>query len=84
MLTSGFDELNISLSNICVLGTDGEIALIEEFQQQCKNEIHLTCFTHCRENIKRKLRELYVPSDIIKEHVLRSSVVKEVLHLLMA
>ena len=67
--SSGLAGLNKSLSNICVFGTDGEIALIEAFQQQCKNAIHLTCFTHCRENIKRKLRELHVPTDIIKEYV---------------
>ena len=83
--SSGLAGLNKSLSNICVFGTDGEIALIEAFQQQCKNAIHLTCFTHCRENIKRKLRELHVPTDILSKNMsLRSLVVKEVLHLLKA
>lgn len=29
---------------------------------------HLTCFTHCRGNIKRKLQGLAVPSEIISEY----------------
>jgi len=61
--------LNKNLSNICAFGTDGETALIDAFQQQCKNAVHLTCFTHFRENIKRKLRELNVPSGVIQEYV---------------
>ena len=67
--SSGLTGLNKNLSNIRAFGTDGETALIEAFQQQCRNAVHLTCFTHCRENIKRKLRELNVPSDAIKEYL---------------
>jgi len=36
-----------------------------------QNAIHLTCSTYCRENIKRKLCELNVPSDTIKEYVFK-------------
>ena len=48
-----------------MFGTDGEIALVEAFQQQCKNAIHLTCFTHCRKTLK----ENFVSSMYIKEYV---------------
>ena len=67
--SSGLTGLNKKLSIICAFGTDGETALIEAFHQQCRNAVHLTCFIHCRENIKRELCELNVPSDAIKEYL---------------
>ena len=67
---SGLMGLNKNLSNICAFGTDGEAALIEAFQQQCPFATHLLCFTHCRENIKRKLRELHLPSSVSAEYLL--------------
>ena len=47
--------LNKNLTNIRAFGTDGEYALIEAFKQQCPSAVHLLCFSHCKENIKRKL-----------------------------
>ena len=61
--------LNKNLANIQAFGTDGERPLIEAFSQQCHMATHLTCFTHCRGNIKRKLRELCVPSEVISEYL---------------
>ena len=68
--SSGLAGLNKNLSNILSFGTDGESALIEAFKKQCPFAIHLTCFTHCRENVKRKLRELNMPSEPIKDYIL--------------
>jgi len=66
---SGLTGLNKGLASILAFGTDGEDPLIEAFSQQCRFATHLTCFTHSRENIKRKLRELSVPPDVIKEYL---------------
>ena len=44
-------------------------ALIDAFHQQCPDAIHLTCFIHCRGNIKRKLHELGIPADIISSYL---------------
>ena len=73
--------INKSLSNICVFDADGEIALIEAFQQQYKNAIHLTCFHTAEKTVKRKLCELHVTLDIIREYIFEILAVKEVLHL---
>ena len=43
--------------------------LIEAFKQQCPLSIHLICFSHSGENIKRN-RDLSVPSSLINEYVL--------------
>ena len=64
---SGLLGLNKNLSSIRAFGTDGETALIDAFSQQCQSAVHLTCFNHCRENIKRKLRELNVPPPVASE-----------------
>ena len=66
---SGLMVLNKNLANIQAFGTDGEGPLIEAFSQQCKLVTHLTCFTHCRENVKRKLRDLNIPPDVITENL---------------
>ena len=66
---AGLTGLNKSLASICSFGTDSEVPLIEAFKQQCPLSIHLNCFSHCRENIKRN-RDLSVPSSLINEYVL--------------
>ena len=66
---SGLLGLNKNLANIKAFGTDGEGPLIDAFSQQCHFATFLTCFTHCRGNIKRKLQELGAPSDIISEYL---------------
>lgn len=67
---SGLTGLNKSLTAICSFGTDGEVPLIDAFKQQCPLATHLICFSHCRENIKRKLRDLSIPSSLINEYIL--------------
>lgn len=67
---SGLTGLNKSLASIHSFGTDGEVPLIDAFKQQCPLAIHLMCFTHCRENVKRKLRDLSIPSGVINEYIL--------------
>ena len=67
--SSGLLGLNKNLANICAFGTDGEVALIEAFRQQCQSAVHLLCFNHCRENIKRKLRELNVPPLVASDYI---------------
>ena len=67
---SGLTGLNKSLASICSFGTDGEVPLIDAFKQQCPLATHLICFSHCRENVKRKLRDLSIPSSLINEYIL--------------
>ena len=66
---SGLLGLNKNPSNICAFGTDGEVALIDAFRQQCQSAVHLMCFNHCRENVKRKLRELNVPPLVASDYI---------------
>jgi len=66
---SGLTGLNKSLIAICSFGTDGEVPLIDAFKQQCPLATHLICFSHCRENIKRKLCDLSIPFGLINEYV---------------
>ena len=53
--------LRHSLSALKSFGTDGESALIQEFQQSFPSAIHLLCSNHVRRNMKDKLHELHVP-----------------------
>ena len=55
------------LHRLQCFGSDGKAALINAFTTVFSNAVHLRCFLHFRENIERKLRELEVPSDVIKE-----------------
>lgn len=48
-------------------GTDGEKALAEAFSQQFHYAVHLTCFLHCRRNIKGQLQTLNYPEHAIRE-----------------
>ena len=51
-----------SLSAISVIGTDGEQALVKAaLHTFSENLIHLRCFIHMRDNIRRKLIELMIP-----------------------
>ena len=61
--------LNKAFGDILSFGTDGEGPLIEAFSRQCQLATHLTCFTHCKGNIKRKLQEIGIPSDYIPKYI---------------
>ena len=47
--------LNYQLQAVRVIGTDGELALIDAFAHELTYAQHLTCFIHVRRNIKDKL-----------------------------
>ena len=55
------------LEGIRAFGTDGEVALIKAFTHEFGFSQHLTCFVHVRRNIKEKLNECNVPSDVAKQ-----------------
>lgn len=44
------------LANALAFGTDGEEAVIKAFKQQMSSAIHLRCFRHMRQDIRRKLQ----------------------------
>ena len=48
-------------------GTDGEKSLVDAFSHEFRYAIHLTCFIHVRQNIKRKLQELQYPQTVMTE-----------------
>ena len=50
--------LRHELQALRAFGTDGEKALAEAFSHEFQYAINLTCFIHCRQNIKRELHEL--------------------------
>lgn len=55
------------LEGICVFGTDGEQALVDAFKHELHFAQHLTCFIHVRRNIKDKLHECDIPSNVSVE-----------------
>ena len=59
--------LRPELQGLRAFGTDGEKALVDAFSHEFRYAIHLTCFIHFRQNIKRKLQELQYPDSAIKE-----------------
>ena len=50
--------LRRELQALRAFGTDGEKALSDAFSHEFRYALHLTCFNHCRQNIKRELQEL--------------------------
>ena len=52
------------LEAVRVIGTDGEKALIDAFKHEFGFAQHLTCFIHVRRNIKNKLHERNIPSQL--------------------
>jgi len=47
-----------SLRGIKAFGTDGELALVNAFENAFPNALHLRCFKHFRDNIESKLKSL--------------------------
>ena len=60
--------LRPDLQDLRAFGTDGEKALAEAFSHEFSYALHLTCFNHCRQNIKRKLQELNYPEEATKKY----------------
>ena len=54
------------LEGIREFGTDGEQPLIDAFSHELGFSQHLTCFIHVRRNIKEKLSNCNIPSDVAK------------------
>ena len=50
--------LRRELQALQAFGTDGEKALSDAFSHEFHYALHLTCFIHCRQNIKRELQDL--------------------------
>ena len=59
--------LRRQLEALRVFGTDGEKALSDAFSHEFRYAIHLTCFNHCRQNIKREMQQLGYPENVILE-----------------
>ena len=56
------------LMGVLAFGTDGEEALVKAFKQQLQFAVHLRCFRHMRQDIRRKLiTDMGFPDDIFSE-----------------
>ena len=56
------------LVGVLAFGTDGEEALVKAFKQQLQFAVHLRCFRHMKQDIKRKLTsDMGFPSDVVRE-----------------
>ena len=49
-----------------MFGTDGEKALSDAFAHEFHFAVHLTCFIHCRRNIKERLHNQHFSESEIK------------------
>ena len=55
-------KLEPSLSKVCAIGTDGEQAIAKAAACVFSDDlIHLRCFIHMKDNIRRKLTEMLIP-----------------------
>ena len=52
------------LEGVRAIGTDGEQALIDAFKHEFGFAQHMTCFIHVRRNVKDKLRECNIPTQL--------------------
>ena len=66
-LAASLVGLNVKLKEIKAIGTDGEVAISTGVQVQFTESKHVLCFLHVKNNLKRKLQEIGVKSDAIKE-----------------
>ena len=56
-LASTLVGLRPGLQGLRGFGTDDEKALMDAFSHEFSYALHLTCFNHCQQNIKRKLHQ---------------------------
>ena len=59
--------LRRQLEALRAFGTDGEKPLSDAFSHEFCYAIHLTCFNHCRQNIKREMQQLGYPESLISD-----------------
>lgn len=57
-------SLRPALRNVLAFGTDREEELYKAFETQFPNVIHLRCFRHYHANLKKKLLDMSIPSDV--------------------
>ena len=70
--------LRRELQALRAFGTDGEKALADAFSHEFHYAIHLTCFIHCRQNIKRELQDLDF-SETSRTEILKTPTRKHIL-----
>ena len=64
-------KLEPKLSDVIAFGTDGEQAIVKAVRATFPERIiHLRCFIHMKDNIRRKLTELLLP-ELIREEIIR-------------
>lgn len=64
-------KLELKLVNITTVGTDGEQAIEKALKAVFGEKmIHLWCFIHIKDNIRRKLSELLLPEKV-REEIIR-------------
>ena len=59
--------LRRQLEALRAFGTDGEKPLSDAFSHEFRYAVHLTCFNHCRQNIKREMQQLGYPESLISD-----------------
>ena len=59
--------LHQELQGLRAFGTDGEKSLVDASSHEFRYTIHLKCFIHVRQNIKRKLQELQYSQTVMTE-----------------
>ena len=52
------------LESVRAMGTDGEKALIDAFKHKFSSAQHMTCFIYMCQNVKDKLRECNIPTQL--------------------
>ena len=58
-------KLEPKLSKVIAVGTDGEQAIVKAIMATFHNEVvHLRCFIHMKDNIRRKLTEMLLPEHV--------------------
>ena len=57
--------LRQQLEALRAFGTDGEKPLSDGFSHEFRYALHLTCFNHCRQNIKREMQQLGYTENLI-------------------
>ena len=67
LFASTLISLNSKVAEVKAFGSDGEPELIKAFSLAFRNAVQLRCFSHFRQNIKDKLREIGMPQSATKK-----------------
>lgn len=66
-LAASLVGLHSGLQKIQAIGTDGEMAIADGVQVQFNESKHVLCFLHVKNNLKRKLQEMGITSEAIRQ-----------------